>query len=862
MYLDIDSKTMLSNKSQGNKAYKRFVVFTALLSILIWGTSFLLRTIDNFNANFTIQTIEDVKIGIQNVGLDSEDVTIKPHFASPRSKSNNLGGKLPFTKKVYDEHTLVAKLHDVQWTKEPQSIYNDRGTYILEEDKDGNEYRVVVKSIVDDAFEHTLINQSTINYDGIEYKIEEYIVSPDLQKVILKTNVSSTWRHSSLALYWILTVETKEVNSLYTTTTTNSSSGDDDDDDDDDSKNVKISAVAWSPDSRNIAFILNNNIYLKNVQSGETTQVTNDGSAEIFNGKPDWVYEEEVFSDDIVLWWSPNSDKIAFLKSNNTEVPEYTLPLYAQDKFADYPEVVKIKYPKAGYPNPIVDVLTYDLKKGIVENHLLKSSRIGFSDRLITEVVWIGDKLLVKTSNRASDLLEVFLVGEKSVNLVRSHEAVNSWFEVTSHTLYVPKNKTLGRKHDGYVDTVVVNGYNHLAYFSPADNPEYQLLTKGEWEVIDGVGAFDYNRNIVYFTSTMKSAIERHVHSIDLLDRTNNGLPYIKDITTKEGYYSSSFSSGARFLFLTDLGPEVPTQRINDLKLGKNVKTIEDNSALVKKLRDYELPQVNYGTVELTDEETGGGKFYVNSMETLPPNFDKRKKYPVLFFVYGGPGSQQVNKRWSLSFSSVVAAELDAVVVTIDGRGTGFNNLNYKMGSQFKFIVRDKLGKYEPIDVINAGRVWAKKSYVDPERMAVWGWSYGGFLTLKTLETDVEKPVFNYGVAIAPVTRWNLYDSIYTERYLRTPQENPQGYQTGSIHNYTNFKHVRKFFIGHGSGDDNVHMQHSLQLLDEFNLAEIENFEFMIFPDSNHAMSYHNGNKVVYDRILNFLERAFEWEFV
>ena len=176
--------------------------------------------------------------------------------------------------------------------------------------------------------------------------------------------------------------------------------------------------------------------------------------------------------------------------------------------------------------------------------------------------------------------------------------------------------------------------------------------------------------------------------------------------------------------------------------------------------------------------------------------------------------------------------------------------------------MRDKLGKYEPLDVIAAANKWAEKSYVDPERIAVWGWSYGGFLTLKTLETDVKNPIFNYGVAIAPVTRWRLYDSIYTERYLNTPAENPYGYETGSIQNVTNFKHVKKFFIGHGSGDDNVHVQHTLQLLDEFNLAEVENYEFMIFPDSNHAMNYHNGQKVVYDRILLFFRRAFDWEFV
>ncbi|CAK9436297.1 uncharacterized protein LODBEIA_P08550 [Lodderomyces beijingensis] len=840
--------TTTTSKSKRIRLVKRLLSYAVLLSILIWGTSFLFITISNFQYQYVSykSQIRELEL-FQQQSLADFHLESKDNYASPSSKDTNFDGKLPFSKKVSDKHVLAPKLHEIQWIREPRSIYDDKGTYVIEAGNGGDNFKVIVKSIADDSYSHVLIDQSTFTYHHHNYKIEKYIASPDLQKVILKTNSTSLWRYSSVALYWVLDVESKKINPIF-------------------NQHDKISTVSWSPDSINVAFIYNNNIYVKNTANDQLVQVTHDGSDEIFNGKPDWVYEEEVFGTDIVLWWSPNGEKFAFLKSNNTQVPEFTVPFYAQQGHLDYPELVKIKYPKAGYPNPIVDVFTFDLQKNKVEFHHLKSDKIETSDRLVTEVVWVGgEDLLVKTSNRASDLLEIFLVAGKykeaaTAQLVRTNTAHNSWFEITSHTLYVPKNESVGRKDDGYIDTVVVDGYNHLAYFTPATSSKYQLLTKGKWEVVGGVGAFDYNKNNVYFTSTMKSSIERHIHSINLLDRTNNGLPFVKDITAKEGYYSSSFSSGGRFLFLSDLGPGVPTQRINDLKLGKNVKVIEDNSDLVKKLREYAIPEVKYGTVELKGEK--GEKFLVNSKEIFPPNFTKDKKYPVLFFIYGGPGSQQVDKRWSLSFSSVIAAELDAVVVTVDGRGTGFNNLNYDLGQDFKFIVRDKLGKYEPIDVINAGKVWAKKSYVDPDRIAVWGWSYGGFLTLKTLETDVDEPVFSYGLAIAPVTRWRLYDSIYTERYLRKPQDNPEGYLYGSIHNVTNFEHVKRFFIGHGSGDDNVHVQHSLQLLDEFNLAEIENFEFMLFPDSNHGMNYHNGMKVVYDRILDFFRRAFDWEFV
>ncbi|KAI5950913.1 DAPB [Candida jiufengensis] len=833
-YTDLKEQPNIFHKSKRIKLLKRILSFGVVIGILLWGSSFLLITIDNFISKYGSAPSQPFLS--QSLPQQLSEV-----FVSPNDKPHNFGDKIPLNKKIYDDHVLYPKIHEIQWIKEPSSIYDDKGTYVIKEEDKDKGFKVVIKSIADEKYEHTLIENSKFEYKDNEYTIEKYIASPNLQKVLLQTDITSNWRYSSLSLYWILDVESKQIEPVF-------------------NELEKISTVSWSPDSLNVAFIYNNNIFLKNLENNVITQVTKDGSEQIFNGKPDWVYEEEVFGTDLVLWWSPKGDKFTFLRSNNTEVPEFIIPFYAQNEFKDYPELVKIKYPKAGYPNPIVDILTYDLTKSKLIAHDLKSDHIENSDRLITEVVWVNDEILVKTSNRASTLLEIFLISDKKSKLIRSLKAKDTWFEITSHTLYIPKNETVGRKNDGYIDTVVENGFNHLAYFSPPDNPEYRLLTKGNWEVVGGVGAFDYNTNTVFFTSTIKSSIERHIHSINLLDTTNNGLPYVKDLTAKEGYYSSSFSSGGRFLFLSDLGPNVPTQRINDLKLGKNVKTIEDNSEFTEKLRKYVIPEIKFSTVELEDEN--GEKFLVNAQETLPLNFDKKKKYPVLFFIYGGPGSQQVTKRWGVSFSSLVAAELNAIVVTFDGRGTGFNNLNFKLGSQFKFIVKDKLGKYEAADVIAAGKHWAKKSYVDPERIAVWGWSYGGFLTLKTLESDYEAPVFNYGVAIAPVTKWRLYDSIYTERYLNTPQSNPEGYQIGSINNITNFKHVKKFFIGHGSGDDNVHIQHSLQLLDEFNLEEIENFEFMIFPDSNHGMNYHNGNKVVFDRILNFLRRAFNWEFV
>ncbi|ODV78188.1 dipeptidyl aminopeptidase B [Suhomyces tanzawaensis NRRL Y-17324] len=802
--------------SSGSYNFKNFFFSGTLLAVLIWGSSLLLHEINVFEVGLASSAINRVR-------------TARP--------APDFHGKLPLNFSAVRDGVFSPKFKDLQWIHEPESISNDKGTYVLKVEEN-NSVEYVIKSIVDEDYQYTLYNQSSFEHEHIHYDIVSLVASPNLKQAILKTNSTQHWRHSSFALYWVLDVESHAITPLLDT-------------------NSKVSVTSWSPESTDIAFIYENNVYLKNTKSNKVTQVSFDGGREFFNGKPDWVYEEEVFSTDIALWWSPDGKKVTFLKSNDTEVPEFTIPYYVQHDEDDYPELVNIKYPKPGYPNPIVDIVVYDLSTETDQLLQLKSDKIESDQRLITEVTWVGDSLLVRTSNRASDLLEIFLLDttDNSIELVRSHTAKKSWFEITK-SVYIPKDEAAGRKDDGYIDIVVEDGYNHLAYFSPPSSKEGKLLTKGLWEVVS-VESFDYNKNELYFKSTIKSSIERHLHSVNILDQ---GLPEIKDITVAEGVYAGSFSSGSRYLLLTYEGPNVPYQELIDLYESKTIKTLEANKALSENLEKYVIPENKYQVVSLVDEETGN-KIKANAIETFPLNFDPKRKYPVLFFVYGGPGSQLVSKSFSVGFSSVVAAELDAVVVTVDGRGTGFNNLNPELGADYKFTVRDRLGHYEPLDQIAAAKHWGQRDYVDSDNIAIWGWSYGGFLTLKTLETDHAERVFSYGLAIAPVTKWKLYDSVYTERYLRTPQENPEGYRTASISNATNLLSVKKFFIGHGSGDDNVHVQQSLKLIDELNLASVENFDFMIFPDSDHSIRYHNGNKIVYDRILDFFRKAFRGEF-
>lgn len=787
---------------------RRYLYSGALLGILVWGVLFLLITISNFHIHPSPAQIEQY---LKNA---------PPPLLYDHRHSKIQGPRLNVSS--YRDGLFRPEFTSVQWI-------HDRtmdGTFVLTHDSSH-----VIKSIIDESYEYVLFNSTDFVYDGKTYTVEGLTASPDLTKAILRTNVTHNWRHSTFALYWTLDVASQIIEPVYP---------------------EPLAVTSWSPKSDAIAFVYQNDVYVKRLN--EVTRFTHDGNANVFNGKPDWVYEEEVFSSDIVLWWSPEGDKIAFLKLNDTEVPEYPIQYYVQqDK--DYPEVRNIKYPKAGYPNPVVELVVADVNDASSVSNIFLSS---LPEYLITEVLWVSDdNVLVKTSNRASDILEIFLVdaAQKTPKKVRQHKAEKSWFEVLTNTRYITKNKAVGRNHDGYIDTVVVDGYNHLAYFSPPDNPHPKILTKGNWEVVGGVKAFDEERNQVYFIGTKKSSVERHLYSVNLLE----GESSINEITDteEEGWYSASISSGSRYLLLTYQGPKVPYQELVDLHTHKHIKYVETNDELKNTLNTHQVPRVEYLVIFLGKDEDGND-IKANAKETFPLNFDSSKQYPVLFYVYGGPGSQMVTKSFSVDFSALAAAELDAIVVTVDGRGTGFNSYG---DSNFKFCVRDHLGHYEPIDQIAAAKIWSRKSYVDSSRMAIWGWSYGGFLTLKTLETDAGS-VFSYGAAVAPVTKWKLYDSIYTERYMRTPQENPDGYQTASIHNVTQFKDVTRFLIMHGSGDDNVHFQNTLELIDEYNLAAVENFDFMVFPDSDHSISYHNGNNVVYDRLLTWLDRAFSGEFV
>lgn len=585
----------------------------------------------------------------------------------------------------------------------------------------------------------TLMKTATFNVDGVDVLPSRVWPSKDLKKVLVMSDEQKNWRHSFTGLYWIFDVESQQGEPLDLA-----------------NRAERIQLASWSAQSDSIVFTRSNNMFLRKLASQNVEQLTKDGGTDLFYGVPDWVYEEEVFGGNSVTWWSEDGKFIAFLRTNETAVPEYPIQYFVSRPSGEnpapgeesYPEVRQIKYPKAGAPNPVVDLQFYDVAKNEVFS-ITTDSDFPDDDRLITEIVWAGKegKVLVKNTNRESYILKVALIDvvERTGKVVRTVDVDaldGGWFEVSEQTRYIPGDPGNDRPHSGYIDTVIYEGYDHLAYFTPLDNPEPFMITSGEWEVVNAPSAVDLDANLVYFTATKESSTQRHVYTVNL---DGTGLQHYTE-HRNEGYYEASFSTGLGYALLSYQGPDIPWQEVRSTPSfeGHYYKhRFETNSELAKLAAAHELPIEIYQTINIEGID-------LNLIERRPPHFDESRKYPVLFQLYGGPGSQQVDKRFTVDFQSYVASNLGYIVVTLDGRGTGF------IGRKARTIVRNHIGYYEGVDQIAAAKMWAQKEYVDAEKMAIWGWSYGGFMALKTLELDGGE-TFKYGMAVAPVTDWRFY---------------------------------------------------------------------------------------------------------
>lgn len=691
------------------------------------------------------------------------------------------------------------------------------------------------------AHSKTLMEKGSFWVGQSEVRTDEAWPNSNHKKVLIQSDHEKLYRHSSFGRYWIFDVETQEGEPL-------------------DPANVdgRVQSASWSPKGDAVVFTRDNNMFIRHLDSDVAQSITSDGGPNLFYGVPDWVYEEEVFAGSSATWWSGDGKYVAFLRTDESKVPTFPVqyffsrPSGKQPKPGEerYPETSLIKYPKAGAPMSTVSLQIYDVAKNQVFEVPIEDD-FEDEDRLITEVLWAGStgRLIVRSTNRESDMLKLILIDatKRTGRTVRERDVLKldgGWFEISETTTFVPNNvdDMEGRKedylrpHDGYIDTVIHDGYDHLAYFSPLDNPEPRMLTEGDWEVVKAPAAIDLDWNLVYFIATKADSTERHLYSVDL----NVGPSSIKDVTEQNaiGYYDVSFSDKAGFMLLTYKGPDIPWQKIMSTPGSRRDLldiTIENNEELAALASKTELPIELYYTINVDG-------FELNVVERRPPHFDPsgKKKYPVLFYLYNGPGFQEVDRRFTVNFQSYVASTLGYIVVTVDGRGTGY------LGRAHRCIIRGNLGYWEAHDQIAVAKQFAAKKYVDAEKIGIWGWSYGGFMTLKTLEMDAGQ-TFKYGMAVAPVTDWRFYDSVYTERYMHTPQNNPGGYDNATINNMTALSQNVKFLVMHGFSDDNVHFQNTLQLLDKLDQANVKNYDVHVFPDSDHSIYFHNANRIVYE---------------
>lgn len=689
---------------------------------------------------------------------------------------------------------------------------------------------------IEDGKSQVFVEAKDLQIGNGTLEVDSFDLSHDSEYLLFRTNVTSQWRHSYLSNIYLYRLADKTLFPLTQLSTI-------------DNQPI-ISYAAWSPTGHQIAYVMNNDLYVTDLKTH--TRVTFDGSQTVFNGVPDWVYEEEVYATNFALWWSPDSSHLAFLKLDETKVPEYHLQLFTESE-TSYPKQTDIRYPKAGSPNPIASLHVYSLFKNQTINVIEQGK--GFEhfkdeDRLIVDVAWATQDhshLLFKETNRIQDhqltnlvsLNDHDLLASQVQNVQEYKPKDKGWIDVSQSMVYLPTTK----REVKFLDVLDNDeGFPHLAIVTiKKSRVQVSWLTSGEWEVVSGTVKVDAVRQLVHFTSTERSPYERHLYSISLKEKSSKVCLTCPSDLEEHAYYVASFSPKAGYYILYYEGPGIPNTIVRKVDDVSFESLLEDNVELKSLLNDYDLPKIHM-------KEISSGGVEMTAMEVVPPDFDATKKYPVLFHVYGGPGSQLVSYRFDLSWQTFVASQLGYVVVTVDGRGTGFKGRKYRVG------VRGRLGELEVIDQVNAGKHWAHLDYVDEYRMAIWGWSYGGYMTTRVIESN--DGVFSTGLAVAPVTDWRYYDSVYTERYMMTPELNPEGYEHSAVNNMTGFKD-HKYLLIHGTGDDNVHFQHSAVLVDKLTMADIHDYRVQFFTDSNHAIRYHNANKNVYYLLTDFLLESF-----
>ncbi|WP_395045236.1 S9 family peptidase, partial [Flavobacterium sp.] len=662
---------------------------------------------------------------------------------------------------------------------ELQAMKNTNQYTILNSDRTSNSQQIDLYDYATLKKTSTLID--TKSFPALSDGIDSYTFSSDEKLILIANNTNPIFRHSFTADYYLYNSTTKELSKLF----------------------EQVQEPTLSPDGLKVAYAKANDLFVYDIESKQTVQITSDGKKNaIINGITDWVYEEE-FAFVKAFDWSTDSKKIAFIRFDETEVPEFTMNIYKKEL---YPTVETFKYPKAGEKNATVSLHIYD-----VNAKSKKDINLGnYQDFYIARMKWTNDANIVcaQVLNRHQDNLDLIFVDATTGNAkVVMNEKDKAYVDVTDNLTFL--------KDNSFIWTSEKDGFNHIYLFDKTGKLKNQV-TKGNWEVTAYYG-FDEKNKTIYYQSVENGSIVRDVYKISL-----DGKKKVK-LSQQVGTNSATFSPNFDYFINTFSSVTVPTiYTLNNSKDGKQVQSIVNNDALLEKLKKYNLPNKEF--FELTTEK--GNK--LNAWMIKPKDFDATKKYPVFMYQYSGPGSQEVANNWldTNDMWFMMLSQQGYIIACVDGRGTGFK------GAAFKKITQKELGKYEVEDQIDAAKVIGNYSYVDKTRIGIFGWSYGGFMASNCILKGAD--VFKTAIAVAPVTNWRFYDSIYTERYLQTPQENASGYDSNSPINFTD-KLKGNFLLIHGTADDNVHFQNSMQMIEAL-VQSNKQFDWAVYPDKNHGI--------------------------
>ena len=671
---------------------------------------------------------------------------------------------------------------------------NDGESYLKIEMENGK--KSLVKYQIQNNQKEVVVVLDDLLLQGKKVEIDDYQFNTDETKLVFQSQTESVYRRSYNAVHYLYDLKTKSFELL-------------------DEKHSPQTLAEFSPDGTKIAYIYKNDLYVKDLATKKITPLTTDGKRnKIINGTTDWVYEEE-FGITKGFEWSPDSKMIAFLKFNEKEVKEFQMAIYNDL----YPEQYKFKYPKAGEDNAKVTLHIVPLKTK-------KISTIGLSDyEYIPRLKWANhtNLLIVQTLNRHQNDLKYWIYDATSKSATVFHEEKSNTYVEIDDNLCILKDGS------GLIRTSEKSGYNQL--YKIAFDGKETALNKGGFDVIEFLGIQE-ETHMAYYSAAKHGAIHKGIYSVNLNDLSEKAL------SIETGYNDATFLKGMKYFIKTYSDANTPNKYTLCDASGNEIRILETNAALIEKMNGYALTKKEFITFPMAEG------YVLNAWVMKPANFDPSKKYPVYMTVYGGPGSNKVLNRFDGQdyFYYQLLTQKGYIVMSVDPRGTMYQ------GAAFKKSTYLQLGKLEIEDVIKVAQLMQREPFVDPNRIGIQGWSYGGFMASLGMTKGAD--VFKMGIAVAPVTNWRYYDNIYTERFMRTPQENEKGYDDNSPINHVE-KLKGNYLLIHGSADDNVHYQNTMEMINALVKAN-KQFDLFIYPNKNHGIYGGNTRNHLFNLMLNY----------